>query len=180
MLLFSRNFVLYQAFFLRHVSQNRQGHISCELLVCNTLFNLHTFGKQHHPMFDNPRREITLQTKTMNGNLWISHRFRLNTNRSSSNLFKWHAGNFQKNLAVFPMWKTRNRRSTFSVGKDHYYKAIITKDFTNFEALRLKWNGEMSKPFHPNLTTDNSQNSRLWKKGWAHRSGGKVTLFMTA
>ena len=135
MLLFSRNFVLYQAFFLRHVSQNRQGHISCELLVCNTLFNLHTFGKQHHPMFDNPRREITLQTKTMNGNLWISHRFRLNTNRSSSNLFKWHAGNFQKNLAVFPMWKTRNRRSTFSVGKVNYDKAIITKDITNFEAL---------------------------------------------
>ena len=33
------------------------------------------------------------------------------------------------------MWKTRNRRSTFSVGKDYHDKAIITKDITNFEAL---------------------------------------------
>ena len=150
MLLFTRNVVLYQAFFLRHVTQNRQGHFSCDFLVWKTLFNLHTFGGWPHPMFDNPRREIILQTKTMNGNLWISHRLLLNANRSSSNLFKWHAGNFQKNLAVFPMWKTRNRRSTFSVGKDYYVKAIITKDITNFEALvkrsefmRLKWIGAM-------------------------------------
>ena len=33
------------------------------------------------------------------------------------------------------MGKTRNRRSTFSVGKVNYDKAIITKDITNFEAL---------------------------------------------
>ena len=77
MLLFTRNVVLYQAFFLRHVSQNRQGHISCDLLVWKTLFNLHTFGGWHHPMFDNPRREIILQTKTMNGNLWISRSSKL-------------------------------------------------------------------------------------------------------
>ena len=76
------------------------------------------------------------------------------------------------------MGKTRNRRTTFSVGKVNYDKAIITKDITNFEALVINlilklwlltlqvqiYDVEVNWCYVEALTTDNSQNFKTRKK----------------